>query len=120
VHSFHRLESIRKELDKIVFGTTTEKTGPPVDEPMIETAPPQHGPSSSCNPSATVSSVPRGCACRDACPAVQHRIAKCGNTAIRGRAEELEEECTVATIAAVADCEAVWKKCVTVVKTADC
>ena len=36
------------------------------------------------------------------------------------QAEELEEECTVATIAAVADCEAVWKKCVTVVKTADC
>ena len=36
------------------------------------------------------------------------------------QAEELEEECTVATIAAVADCEAVWKKCVMVVKTADC
>ena len=33
---------------------------------------------------------------------------------------ELEEECTVATITAVADCEAVWKKCVTVLKTADC
>jgi hypothetical protein len=35
------------------------------------------------------------------------------------QAEQLEES-TVATIAAVADCEAVWKKCVTVVKTADC
>ena len=34
--------------------------------------------------------------------------------------EELKEECTVATIAAVADCEAMWKKCVTVVKTVDC
>ena len=34
--------------------------------------------------------------------------------------EELEEECTVATIAAVVDCEAMWKKCVTVVKTVKC
>ena len=69
----------------------------------------------------------RGCACRrrlPRSPAPNCQQLKTPPSAAEEEkdkeAEELEEECTVATIAAVADCEAVWKKCVTVVKTEDC
>ena len=131
VGSFGGLESIRKELVKTVCDSVTEETGPPVEEPMIETAPPKMAPP----PAATPVPQPPPVVWPTAAPAetpvpqsstetptakTQPPAAEEAEEEKDKEEEELEEECTMAPIAAVADCEAAWKKCFTVVKTEDC